>query len=91
MKKAGHTKFYSKACHQTDDFFPNKKCMYWRHLLWLCCLLPVLLGSVQVSSNNVTIMNGARTKWEDMPTNQILSFENRAGRADVKVMRARQI
>ena len=46
--------------------------MYWRHFLWLCCLLPVLLGSVQVSSNNVTIMNGARTRLEDMPTNQIL-------------------
>ncbi len=65
-------KIVTKLMH----FFPNKKCMYWRHFLWLCCLLPVLLGSVQVSSNNVTmpcpIHNQAMTRLEDMPTNQIL-------------------
>ena len=60
-------KLVTKLMH----FFPNKKCMYWRHFLWLCCLLSVL-GSVQVSSNNVAIMHGARTRLEDMPTNQIL-------------------
>ena len=39
-------------------------------------LVPVLLGSVPVSSNNVTmpcpIHNRAMTRLEDMPTNQIL-------------------
>ena len=43
-------------------------------------LVPVLLGSVPVSSNNVTmpcpIHNRAMTTLEDMPTNQILDAAN---------------
>ena len=43
-------------------------------------LVPVLLGSVPVSSNNVTmpcpIHSRAMTRLEDMPTNQILDAAN---------------